>query len=415
MIGGATTSRMHTALRIDPEYSHGTFWVKDASRAVGVTRRLTEAEARRELARSTADEFEQLRRRRAGGSNRQAPVDLATARDNHLKADFGQLAPPPRQPGLTVFEDYPLDDLIDYIDWTPFFQSWELTGRFPDILTDPRRGKAAQSLYKDARAMLERIVEERWLRARAVIGLYPAAAEGDDVLLFESEDRERELARFHFLRQQKAKAAGRPHLCLADFVAPRELGLADHLGLFAVTTGIGIEERLAAFEAAHDDYSAILLKALADRLAEALAERLHQRVRREFWAYAADEELDNQSLIDERYQGIRPAPGYPACPEHSEKGTLFRLLDAESNASMNLTEGFAMLPAASVSGFYFAHPQAQYFVLGEVLEDQVEDYARRKGLSPEEVHRLLPHNARGHSVKEAEGVGKKQGDLDNAA
>jgi 5-methyltetrahydrofolate--homocysteine methyltransferase len=393
MIGGATTSPMHTALRIEPEYDQGVIWVKDASRAVGVARQLIDPGHRRQLQERTAAEYRVMRERRAGGSRRQPPVALEQARGNRLAIDWAAEPPSqPRRPGLHVLDDYPIDELIPYIDWTPFFQTWELAGRFPGILQDEVVGEAASGLYADAREMLESIVEERWLQARAVFALLPAAACGDDVTVYADPDRSQVLETLRFLRQQRAKADGRPNRCLADYLAPADSGQRDHLGLFAVTAGLGIERKLEEFEAQHDDYRAILLKALADRLAEALAERLHQRVRREYWAYAADEALDNEALIAERYRGIRPAPGYPACPDHSEKAKIFRLLDAPGNAGMQLTSGYAMLPAASVSGYYFAHPQAQYFVLGPVLPDQLEDYARRKDCSVDEIRRLLPSN-----------------------
>ena len=393
MIGGATTSPMHTALRIEPEYDHGTFWVKDASRAVGVARKLVEAESRKQLAASTADDYALLRERRAAGSTRQPPLSLAEARRKRTAIAFSDYQPvTPAQPGLTVFDDYPLEELVEVIDWTPFFQTWELSGRYPELLDHPQQGEVARSLYHDARDMLQRIIDERWLQAKAVVGLFPAAADGDDVLIFDNHQQRHERSRVHFLRQQKHKAEDRPQLCLADFVAAHDSGIDDFMGMFAVTAGIGIDARVQAFEAAHDDYSAILLKALADRLAEALAERMHQEVRRKLWGYAPAEALANDALISEQYQGIRPAPGYPACPEHSEKATLFELLDAPANAAMHLTEGYAMSPAASVSGYYFAHPDSQYFVLGQVLEDQLRDYARRKGISVERLKTLIPHN-----------------------
>ncbi len=393
MIGGATTSRMHTALRIEPEYAAGAFWVKDASRAVGVARRLVDQEERKRFRSSTAAEYEALRQRRAAGSNRKPPVALSEARANAFKADFQVHAPKaPLVPGISVIDDYPLEDLVATIDWMPFFQSWELSGRFPDILHDPEKGEAARSLYHDAQAMLERIIKERWLQAKATVGFFPAAAAGDDVIIFTDETRSAERLRLNFLRQQKHKPAGRPHYCLADFIAPLESGLQDHIGLFAVTAGIGIDAHVAAFEANNDDYSAILLKALADRLAESLAERMHQRVRTEYWGYAEHEQLDNEALIAEAYDGIRPAPGYPACPEHSEKMKLFELLDAGRNSGMSLTGGYAMLPTAAVSGYYFAHAESQYFVLGDIQQDQIEDYATRKGIDSDEVERLLPAN-----------------------
>jgi len=393
MIGGATTSPMHTALRIEPEYDQGVVWVKDASRAVGIARQLIEPAHRDELRKKTAAEYRALRERRSGGSKRQPPVALEQARANRLRIDWqARDLVPPRLPGLHVLEDYSIEELVDFIDWTPFFQTWELAGRYPEVLQDPIVGESASSLYADAREMLEAIVREKWLRARAVFQIYPAASRGDDVLLFSDEQRDSVLETLNFLRQQRDKANGRANRCLAEYVSPQDSGMADYCGLFAVTAGIGIEDKLNEFEAAHDDYRAILLKALADRLAEALAERLHQRVRREFWGYAGDESLNAEDLINERYRGIRPAPGYPACPDHSEKSKIFRLLDAEANAGMELTSGYAMLPTASVCGYYFAHPEASYFVLGPVLPDQLEDYARRKDCSVDEVRRLLPSN-----------------------
>ncbi|MGH8035128.1 MAG: vitamin B12 dependent-methionine synthase activation domain-containing protein, partial [Lysobacterales bacterium] len=281
---------------------------------------------------------------------------------------------------------------VEIIDWTPFFQTWELAGRYPAILEDPLVGEAASGLFLDAQRMLRRIVEEKWLRAAAVIGLYPAATDVDDVVLYADPERTVELERLLFLRQQKAKAEDSPNLCLADFVAPHSAGLKDHIGLFAVTAGLGIASRVRQFESDNDDYSAILLKALADRLAEALAEHMHLRVRKEFWGYASGESLENEGIINEGYQGIRPAPGYPACPEHSEKDKIFRLLGATESADMTLTSSYAMLPAASVCGYYFAHPEAKYFVLGPVLPDQLEDYAGRKGCASEDLRRLLPAN-----------------------
>jgi 5-methyltetrahydrofolate--homocysteine methyltransferase len=396
MIGGATTSPVHTALKIDPEYEHGVFWVKDASRAVGVARKLLAADSRRQLQKETAEDYRATRERHARGSRRTPPVSLEEARANGCPIDWTS-APvyEPMQPGLHELADYPLATLVDYIDWTPFFQTWELAGRYPDILDDPVVGETARNLYQDARSMLDAIVRDRWLQARAVFGLFPAASRGDDVVVFEGDERSASRETLLFLRQQKAQAEGRPNRCLADYVAPEDGGRPDHIGLFAVTAGLGIERKLAEFEAEHDDYRAILLKALADRLAEAFAEHLHQRVRREFWGYAADESLSNEELIREGYQGIRPAPGYPACPDHSEKEKIFRLLEAPERAKMSLTSGYAMLPAASVCGYYFAHPESAYFVLGPVMPDQVEDYARRKNCSSEEVERLLPANVRG--------------------
>jgi 5-methyltetrahydrofolate--homocysteine methyltransferase len=281
---------------------------------------------------------------------------------------------------------------VDRIDWTPFFQTWELAGHYPAILSDPAVGKTARSLYDDARRLLDRIVRESLLTARACFGFFPAASQGDDILLYQDEARKSIHAAVHTLRQQTRKSAGRANLALADFIAPSETGVPDYVGLFAVTTGHGVDKLVAEFEAAHDDYNAILVKALADRLAEAFAERLHERVRREFWGYAPDEALDNDALIHEKYQGVRPAPGYPACPDHTEKRTLFSLLDAEACAGMQLTEGMAMLPASSVSGYYFWRPESQYFGVGKVGRDQVEDYALRKNWTVTEAERWLAPN-----------------------
>ncbi|KAA2286359.1 methionine synthase [Arenimonas fontis] len=389
LIGGATTSRAHTALKIDPHYQAPVVWVKDASRAVGVTQSLLSAELRESFVAANAADYAEVRRRHANRGDAKPLLPLERARAKRFDGGWAHyLPPPPRRPGLTVFDDYPLAELVDCIDWTPFFQAWELAGRFPAILDDPLVGAQARELYRDAREMLERLVAERWLQARAVCGLWPARAVGDDIEL----DSGRGIEVLHCLRQQADKPEDRPNLCLADFVAPRDSGREDWLGAFAVTAGLGIEPHLERFHADHDDYRAILLKALADRLAEALAERLHQRVRTEIWGYAADERLDNEALIREQYRGIRPAPGYPACPDHSEKLTLFRLLDAERHAGMRLTENFAMQPAAAVCGLYFSHPDSQYFVVGRLSREQLADYARRKGVPLAQAERWLASN-----------------------
>jgi len=393
MIGGATTSPLHTALRIDPEYSNGVFWVKDASRAVGVARKLSHEDERKKLAASVAQDYANMRERRARGSSRKPPVSLEQARSNAFSPPWSaEDICQPARPGLHVFDDIKLAELLPLIDWTPFFQTWELQGRYPEILEDADKGEAARSLFADAQAMLAQIVAESWLGARATIGIFPAAASGDDVVIYTDETRQTERRQLNFLRQQKPKATGRFNRCLSDFIVPVSSGLQDHIGLFAVTAGLGIEEQLAKFEQQHDDYSAIMLKALADRLAEALAEHTHRRVRRTLWAYDPQESLDNKALITEEYRGIRPAPGYPACPDHSEKEKIFELLDAENNSNMELTSGYAMLPAASVSGYYFAHSQSSYFVLGNILDDQLLDYAKRKNISPEQARRLLAAN-----------------------
>ncbi|HZX78111.1 methionine synthase [Lysobacter sp.] len=389
LIGGATTSRAHTALKIDPHYKSPTVWVKDASRAVGVAQSLISPDLRGGFVAANDADYAEIRQRHKQRGDGKRLVSLEKARTQRFDGRWDEYAPPaPKQPGLHVFDDYPLDELVGYIDWTPFFNTWELAGKYPAILTDDVVGAQASELYRDAQAMLKRIVAGKWLTAKAVFGLWPAVAVGDDVIV----DVDGAPTTLHFLRQQVDKPVERPDFCLADFIAPKSSGKQDWIGAFAVTAGIGIEEHIARFEADHDDYNAILLKALADRFAEALAERLHQRVRREYWGYAAAETLDNDALIDEKYVGIRPAPGYPACPEHSEKATLFRLLDAASNAGMRLTESFAMTPAAAVSGYYFSHPDSQYFVVGRVSKEQVEDYARRKGVSLAQAERWLASN-----------------------
>jgi 5-methyltetrahydrofolate--homocysteine methyltransferase len=398
LIGGATTSRAHTALKIDPHYKSPTIWVKDASRAVGVAQSLVSPELRDDFVRAAANDYAEIRQRHRNRGDAKRLVSLDKARAQKFDGDWANYVPPaPLQPGLHVFDDYPLDELLPLIDWTPFFNTWELAGRYPAILDDAVVGQQARELFADAQAMLKRIVDEKWLRAKAVFGLFPAQSIGDDVeipphpALSPAGGGEEKMV-LHFLRQQTDKPVERPDFCLADFIAPKESGRQDWIGAFAVTAGLGIEQHIARFEADHDDYNAILLKALADRLAETLAERLHQRVRKEFWGYAADETLDAEALIDEEYRGIRPAPGYPACPEHSEKETLFRLLDATANAGIALTDHMAMYPAASVSGWYFSHPGSQYFVVGRVSKEQAEDYARRKGVSLAQAERWLAAN-----------------------
>ncbi len=392
LIGGATTSRAHTALKIEPYYEAPVVWVKDASRAVGVAQNLVSRELSGPYVTRIRAEYAEIRERHKDRGPGKRLVSLEAAREQRFDPLAGGYQPPvPRRPGLTVYDDWPLADLVEYIDWTPFFQTWELAGRYPAILDDEIVGAQARELYRDARAMLERIVDERWLKAKAVAGLWPAVSVGDDVEVYAADaaDDAQPIMVLNFLRQQADKPPGRPNFCLADFIAPKHCGMRDWIGAFAVTAGIGVDAHIARFEAAHDDYSAILLKALADRLAEALAEALHAKVRRELWGYAADEALDNEALIDEKYRGIRPAPGYPACPEHSEKAKLFRLLDAPCHVGVSLTESYAMHPAAAVCGYYFAHPESQYFVVGRITREQVEDYARRKNWSRTEAERWL--------------------------
>jgi 5-methyltetrahydrofolate--homocysteine methyltransferase len=390
LIGGATTSKAHTAVKIEPAYANNaTVYVTDASRAVGVASALLSAAQRDDFVAARREEYAQVRERNAlpRGNLRMVSHDAACARATQL--DWRAPRPRPHQLGVQVFDDYPLETLREYIDWTPFFATWELRGKFPQILDDAIVGESARSLYADALAMLDRVIAERWLTARGVAGLWAANRLGsDDIELFTDETRTTRLAVCHHLRQQRANEEGRPQQCLADFVAPFDAGV-DYLGAFAVTTGIGIDAHVARFEAAHDDYASIMLKALADRLAEAFAEHLHARVRREFWGYASDEALPNDALIEERYDGIRPAPGYPACPDHTEKRTLFDLLDATANTGIELTESYAMHPAAAVSGWYFGNPGARYFGVGRIGPDQLESYARRKGITVDEAERWL--------------------------
>ncbi len=390
LIGGATTSRVHTAIKIDQQYHGAVVHVGDASRAVGVVGNLVATETVAEYARTVKADYDIVRQARAAQQNTAKLRSLETARANGQHIDWRTNVPAaPPVLGIRAFERYPLGELVERIDWTPFFQAWEMAGRYPAILDDPKVGTEARVLFNDARQMLERVVEERWLEGRAVIGLFAANADGDDVRLWTNAGRHEVLAELHFLRQQMEKRSGEPNLCLADFVAPLDSGVADHMGAFAVTTGIGLDARVKAFEADNDDYSAILLKALADRLAEALAERMHEQVRRELWGYAAGESLSNDDIIAERYRGIRPAPGYPACPDHTEKATLWQLLEPERHAGITITENFAMLPTAAVAGWYFAHSDARYFGIGKIGRDQAVDYARRKGMSVQQAERWL--------------------------
>ncbi|HEY5487211.1 MAG TPA: methionine synthase, partial [Candidatus Limnocylindrales bacterium] len=391
LIGGATTSRAHTAVKIAPRYSAPVVHVADASRAVGVVSELL-GDGATDYAAAVRDDQERLRVDRAGRRERVAKVSIEAARANRTPVDFSAAAPRPSFLGVRTFDDYPLVELVDRIDWTPFFQAWELKGSFPAILEAPRVGQSARALYDDGRKMLDRICRGRLLRAGVVVGFWPANSVGDDIELYADEGRSEVLAVVHTLRQQMDKPPGRPNVALADFVAPRAGSVADYLGGFAVTAGVGSAELVAGLEAEHDDYGAIMVKALADRLAEAMAERMHELVRRELWGYAPSEALDNAQMIREEYQGIRPAPGYPACPDHTEKATLFALLDAEARVGMSLTESFAMLPPASVSGFYFWRPEAHYFGVGRIGRDQLEDYARRKGWSVDEAARWLAPN-----------------------
>jgi len=389
LIGGATTSRVHTAVKITPNYNGVTAYVPDASRAVGVCSSLLSEDLREDYVRALRADYAKIRAQHASKQPRAALLTLTQARANAFKTDWSAYAPPaPAFIGVKELRDYDLAAIARHIDWSPFFQTWELSGAYPKILHDAVVGEAARNLLAEGQAMLERIIAEKWLAANAVIGLFPANSVGDDIEIYTDESRSRVAARFHNLRQQAQKPTGKPNYCLTDFVAPKASGVKDYIGAFAATSGIGIEARVREFEARHDDYNAIMLKALADRLAEAFTEHLHQRVRREFWGYAADETLDNDALIREEYRGIRPAPGYPACPDHTEKGDLFRLLDAPK-VGITLTESYAMWPAAAVSGFFFSHPQSQYFAVGKIGPDQAEDYARRKRLPLAEIEKWL--------------------------
>jgi 5-methyltetrahydrofolate--homocysteine methyltransferase len=394
LIGGATTSPMHTAVKIDPQYEGAVIYVKDASRAVGVCQQLVTNSSRDSYIANIKSEHERRREQHRNKGAKAPQMPLSQARAMKFKIEWATYTPPvPRFVGVRIFEDYSLEELVPYIDWMPFFNAWEFTGKFPDILRDPVIGEAVSNLYADAKRMLRSVIEEKWLRARAVIGIFPANSVGDDdIHVYTDEARRLAAVRLHHLRQQKPKSPDQSQLCLSDFIAPAQSGRADYLGAFAVTAGIGIDEQVARFEAAHDDYSSIMLKALADRLAEAFAECMHERVRREFWGYAAHEQLDSTGLIREEYQGIRPAPGYPACPDHTEKAALWKLLDAERGAGISLTESFAMLPTAAVSGWYFSHPQAHYFGVGKIDRDQAASYAQRKGMTLAEAERWLSPN-----------------------
>jgi 5-methyltetrahydrofolate--homocysteine methyltransferase len=391
LIGGATTSRVHTAVKISPNYHRSqAIYVTDASRAVGVVSSLMSKEERPKVIARMREDYARMAETHARGRVEKARTSIADARVNRLKLDWQTYAPPkPTFLGTHSFRGYDLAELARYIDWTPFFQAWELKGAYPRILQDDKYGEAARHLFDDARAMLKQLVEEKWLKANAVVGFWPTNSVGDDIEIYADESRTRKIATLHTLRQQMAREGDKANLALADFVAPKESGVADYIGGFAVTAGIGEEDMARRFERANDDYSKIMVKALADRLAEAFAEALHEKVRHQLWAYAPGEKLSNEQLIAEDYAGIRPAPGYPAQPDHTEKRTLFKLLDAEKATGLKLTESFAMWPAAAVSGLYFSHPDSRYFGVGKIGRDQVQDYAARKGWSLDEAERWL--------------------------
>jgi 5-methyltetrahydrofolate--homocysteine methyltransferase len=394
LIGGATTSRMHTAVKIEPQYKRGqAVYVTDASRSVSVVSQLLSETQRDGYIEEIKKDYDKLRAQHAGKKERISRVSIDEARKNRLRVDWSGFEPvKPSFLGLRTFEDYPLEDLVDRIDWTPFFHAWELHAAYPRIFEDEVVGEQAKELFADAQKMLDRIIREKKIQARASVGFFPANAVGDDIEIYADESRSEVVEVVHTLRQQSKKSRGRPNLALADFVAPKETGIPDYVGGFVVTAGVNADEFAKTFEDANDDYSSIMVKALADRCAEAFAERMHEKVRKELWGYAPDERLENEALIKEQYQGIRPAPGYPACPDHTEKSTLFRMLEAPQRAKVTLTESFAMLPTASVSGYYFAHPDSQYFGLGKIDRDQVEDYAKRKGIRLEFMEKWLGPN-----------------------
>jgi 5-methyltetrahydrofolate--homocysteine methyltransferase len=387
LIGGATTSKAHTAVKIAPHYSQPVVHVLDASRAVPVTTSLLSDENKAAFVEQHRAEYEKIRKLHAAPNFKL--VSIEEARKNRTKIDWVPAdIPAPAFTGVRVLSDFPLARLRPFIDWSPFFRTWQLKGTYPRILEDEKYGEQARQIYADGNALLDRIIEQKLLTARGVYGLFPANAVGDDVELYADASRSKVVETFRFLRQQRKKTDAEPHKSLSDFVAPRDTGLPDHLGGFAVTTGIGLKELCDEFRAKHDDYNAIMAEAIADRLAEAFAECLHKQVREE-WGYGRGEDLTNEDLIHEKYRGIRPAAGYPACPDHTEKGPLWTLLDVEANTGMKITESFAMWPGSSVSGLYFAHPASKYFSLGKIDRDQIEDYRQRKGMSLEEAERWL--------------------------
>jgi 5-methyltetrahydrofolate--homocysteine methyltransferase len=391
MIGGATTSRAHTAVKIDPEYNEPVIHVKDASRAVGVAQKLISKDLKPAYVKEISDEYVLVRERHAGRQQKINWLSIEEARANRHTIDWVNYVPtPPTKPGITVLKDYPLDELAKYIDWTPFFMAWELAGKYPRILKDEVVGDAATKLFTDAKKMLKQIIDEKWFKAHGVIGIFPANSIGhDDINIYIDDDRKGLLSTLHFLRQQTRKPPGQYNYSLSDFIAPEETHVKDYIGAFAVACGFGIEEKIKQFEDDLDDYSAIMVKALADRLAEAFAERIHLRTRQEFWGYVTNEKLDSDALISEKYQGIRPAPGYPACPDHTEKSILWEIIDVENNTGITLTDSWAMYPTAAVSGWYLSHPDSRYFGLGKINNDQVHDYAKRKGVEFHHIEKSL--------------------------
>ena len=390
LIGGATTSKAHTAVKIEPNYDHGVIYVTDASRAVGVVSNLLSKEKKPDYLSGIHEEYDKVRESYGKRQAKDNRVAIEKARENAAPVDWSSYEPPkPSFTGVRAFRDYDLAELAKYIDWSPFFASWELHGRYPQILEDEKVGEAARDLFEEAQAMLKQVIEEKWFTAHGVVGFWPAQSVGDDIHLYADEDREQKIAAFHCIRQQMEKKSGQPNYSLSDFVAPKDSGKKDYLGAFAVTAGHGEDDWVKKFSDKGDNYSSIMASALADRLAEAFAEAMHEKVRKELWGYAPDEDLDCQALIEEKYQGIRPAPGYPAQPDHTEKETLFDILEATEHTGMELTESFAMMPGASVSGIYFSHPDSVYFGVGKIAKDQVEDYADRKGRDLADMEKWL--------------------------
>jgi 5-methyltetrahydrofolate--homocysteine methyltransferase len=403
LIGGATTSRIHTAVKIAPHYSGPVIHVLDASRSVTYVSKLITEGSREDFLNQIKEEYEELRERQSKRKSRKKYLTLEQARENKTAIDWENTEiTPPNNPGITIFKQIDLAEVRNYIDWNPFFIAWQLKGKYPSIFDDKEVGSEAKKLYNDANQMLDKIIAEKWLKANAVIGLFPANSVGDSIEVYADEKREQVIAEFHMLRQQSQKRRGQPNKALSDYIAPKETGKADYIGGFAVTAGIGIEKIIEKFEKQHDDYNKILIKSLADRLAEALAEMMHKKVRKQYWGYCSDENLDNEDLIKENYSGIRPAPGYPANPDHTEKLTLFDLLEVEKNTGIKLTESFAMYPAASVSGLYFSHPESEYYTVGKIGKDQVLDYQKRKGMSVAEVERWLSPNLNYSDTAETE-------------
>jgi 5-methyltetrahydrofolate--homocysteine methyltransferase len=391
MIGGATTSRTHTAVKIEPSYNEPVIHVKDASRAVGVAQNLVSDDLRQNFVTKINEDYEQVRKRHQGKQAKIKWLTIEQARANRFTTDWDSYTPvAPHKPGITLIQDCSLSELSEYIDWTPFFITWELAGKYPRILNDEVVGEEATRLFDDAQHMLDQIISENWFSAQGVFGLFPANSnETDDIEIYQDDSRETVLMTLHSLRQQTVRPPGQPNYALADFIAPKNTEVKDYIGAFAVAVGFGMEEKLKEFEADHNDYSSIMLKALADRFAEAFAECLHAKVRKQYWGFAQQESLDNNALIAESYQGIRPAPGYPACPDHTEKPSIWDLLDVDNNAGIQLTESYAMLPTAAVSGLYFSHPDSRYFGLGKINKDQVSDYASRKSSQLVDMERWL--------------------------